>query len=83
MRLSMRWAGRSRVALEDGPGALFGIVQGGMYDDLRRESLGMLSEIGFDGYAIGGLSVGEPKEEMDRVLEALMPHMPAARARAT
>ena len=81
MQLSMRWAERSRTAHGEGPGALFGIVQGGMYDDLRRESLGLLEDIGFPGYAIGGLSVGEPKEEMDAVLEALMPHMPPAHPR--
>ena len=55
---------------------LFGIVQGGMYEDLRRVSLDGLQEIGFDGYAIGGLSVGESKEDMQRVMEALLPHMP-------
>ena len=81
MQLSMRWAERSRAAHGDGPGALFGIVQGGMYDDLRRESLAVLEDIGFPGYAIGGLSVGEPKEEMDRVLEGLLPHMPPGRPR--
>ena len=81
MHLSMRWAERSRAAHGDGPGALFGIVQGGMYDDLRRESLAVLEDIGFPGYAIGGLSVGEPKEEMDRVLEGLLPHMPPGRPR--
>ncbi len=61
--------------------ALFGIVQGGMYCDLRRESLERLVAIGFDGYAIGGLSVGESKEDMARVLEGLMPLMPADRPR--
>ncbi len=81
MHLSMRWAERSRTAHGDGPGALFGIVQGGMYDDLRRESLAALEEIGFPGCAIGGLSVGEPKEEMDRVLEALLPAMPPGQPR--
>ncbi len=81
MRLSMRWAERSRAAHAGGSGALFGIVQGGMYEDLRRESLDMLTEMGFPGYAIGGLSVGEPKEEMDRVLDALLSHMPGARPR--
>lgn len=81
MRLSMRWAERSRAAHGEGPGALFGIVQGGMYDDLRRESLALLEDIGFPGYAIGGLSVGEPKEEMDRVLEALLPEMPPGQPR--
>ena len=81
MHLSMRWAERSKAAFEGAGGALFGIVQGGMHDDLRRESLATLTETGFDGYAVGGLSVGEPKEEMDRVLEALMPHMPPTRPR--
>jgi len=81
MELSLRWARRSRAAHGDNPAALFGIVQGGMYPALRRESLAGLVEIGFDGYAIGGLSVGEPKEEMHRVLEALGPAMPADRPR--
>ena len=76
MELSRRWAARSRTAHGDSPSALFGIVQGGMYDDLRRESLEGLLEIGFDGYAIGGLSVGEPKDEMMAVLDGLGPHMP-------
>lgn len=78
MQLSLRWAGRSRVAHGDSASALFGIVQGGMYEDLRRESLEGLMAIGFDGYAIGGLSVGEPKEDMLAVLEGLQPHMPEA-----
>ena len=82
MRLSTRWAKRCRDAHGDGnDGALFGIVQGGMYDDLRRESLAALIDIGFDGYAIGGLSVGEPKAEMNAVLDALTPRMPAAAPR--
>jgi queuine tRNA-ribosyltransferase len=83
MALSLRWAERSRRAFEahraDGvnPGArLFGIVQGGMYDDLRAASLQGLRSIGFDGYAIGGLSVGESKAEMDAVLSQLLPRMP-------
>lgn len=76
MELSRRWAARSRTAHGDSPSALFGIVQGGMYDDLRRESLEGLLEIGFDGYAIGGLSVGESKDEMMAVLDGLGPHMP-------
>ena len=76
MELSRRWAARSRTAHGDSRSALFGIVQGGMYDDLRRESLEGLVEIGFDGYAIGGLSVGEPKDEMMAVLDGLGPHMP-------
>jgi len=82
MELSMRWAVRSRDAFNrlkagDTDAALFGIVQGGVYDDLRRESLASLVGIGFDGYAVGGLAVGEPKEERDRVLEAIVPQMPA------
>ena len=76
MQLSMRWAKRSKVAHADNPAALFGIVQGGMYPDLRLESLHALTDIGFDGYAIGGLSVGETKTEMLTVLDALSPHMP-------
>ena len=81
MRLSMRWAKQCRDTHGDHTGALFGIVQGGMYDDLRRESLAALVDIGFDGYAIGGLSVGESKVEMNAVLDALMPHMPATAPR--
>jgi queuine tRNA-ribosyltransferase len=77
MELSLRWARRSRIAHGDNPAALFGIVQGGMYADLRAQSLAGLQEIGFDGYAIGGLSVGEPKDEMMAVLDALQPLMPA------
>lgn len=76
MELSLRWAKRSRVAHGDSDAALFGIVQGGMYGDLRARSLEGLVEIGFDGYAIGGLSVGEPKDEMLAVLESLQPLMP-------
>lgn len=81
MELSLRWAARSRQAHGDNPSALFGIVQGGMYDGLRRRSLDGLMEIGFDGYAIGGLSVGETEEERHRVLDGLMPHMPVQRPR--
>jgi len=77
MELSMRWARRSRQAHGDSPAALFGIVQGGMYETLRMESLAALTDIGFDGYAIGGLSVGEPKADMLRVLDGLAPRMPA------
>ncbi len=79
MRMSLRWARRSRQAfLELGnPNALFGIIQGGMYEDLRDESLAGLVDIGFEGYAIGGLSVGEPKEDMMRVLAHVAPRMPA------
>lgn len=81
MRLSLRWAQRSKDAHGDNPAALFGIVQGGMYEDLRQESAEKLKQIGFDGYAIGGLSVGEPKEDMLRVLEATEPHLPKDRPR--
>lgn len=81
MRLSMRWAERSREAHGDSAAALFGIVQGGMFEDLRLESLAGLRNLGFDGYAIGGLSVGEPKDERARVLDALLPEMPADRPR--
>jgi queuine tRNA-ribosyltransferase len=88
MLLSMRWARRCRDAFDRGreesvnPGAkLFGIVQGGMYENLRQVSLEGLLEIGFDGYAIGGLSVGESKEDMDRVLSALLPLMPGGSPR--
>ncbi len=81
MALSLRWGKRSKDAHGDNPSALFGIVQGGMYDDLRAESLAGLVDIGFDGYAIGGLSVGEPKEDMLRVLQGLRPLMPADKPR--
>ena len=81
MQLSLRWARRSRDAHADSPAALFGIVQGGMYPDLRQESLDGLTEIGFDGYAIGGLSVGEPHDERDRVLDVTVPQLPADRPR--
>ncbi len=77
MELSMRWARRSKEAFAGNPNSLFGIIQGGMYNDLRSESLDRLLEIGFDGYAIGGLAVGEPKEKRDEVLEHLAPLMPA------
>jgi queuine tRNA-ribosyltransferase len=81
MELSLRWAERSKRAHQGQPGALFGIVQGGMYEQLRRESLAGLKQIGFDGYALGGLSVGEPKEEMLRVLDSIAPDLPADRPR--
>jgi queuine tRNA-ribosyltransferase len=79
MRMSLRWAKRSTDEFQQGgnPNALFGIVQGGMFEALRDESLAGLKEIGFDGFAIGGLSVGEPKEEMMRVLEHTGPQLPA------
>jgi queuine tRNA-ribosyltransferase len=81
MRLSMRWALRSKRAHEGNPNLLFGIVQGGMYEDLRDESLGELTKIGFDGYAVGGVSVGEPKEDMARVVTHTGPRLPADRPR--
>ena len=80
MRLSMRWARRSRASFRS-ENALFGIVQGGMYEPLREESLEELKTIGFDGYAVGGLAVGEPKEERSRILAHLVPRMPAERPR--
>lgn len=76
MELSLRWAKRSKQAHADNPSALFGIVQGGMHGELRTISAQGLLEIGFDGYAIGGLSVGEPKEERDHVLEVTTPLLP-------
>ncbi len=81
MELSLRWAERSKVAHEGNPAALFGIVQGGMYEELRDQSLKGLTDIGFDGYAIGGLSVGEPKEDMIRILDHLPPKMPEDKPR--
>jgi len=83
MELSLRWSARSRSAYDalPGSGTLFGIVQGGMHEALRLASLEGLERIGFDGLAIGGLSVGEPEEERHRVLDALVPSMPAARPR--
>ncbi len=81
MRLSLRWAARSKAAHEGNPNALFGIVQGGMFEYLRNESLAELVKIGFDGYAIGGLSVGEPKEDMRRILEHTAPLLPADKPR--
>ncbi len=81
MQLSLRWAKRSKDAHSGNPNALFGIVQGGMYESLRSESLKGLVDIGFDGYAIGGLSVGEPKEDMIRILDHLGPEMPGDKPR--
>ncbi|MDD3518372.1 MAG: tRNA guanosine(34) transglycosylase Tgt [Chromatiales bacterium] len=81
MELSLRWAERSKVAHGDNPSALFGIVQGGMYPELRARSLEGLTAIGFDGYAIGGLSVGEGEDERHHVLDHLMPSMPQDRPR--
>jgi len=83
MRLSMRWARRSRDEhnKQENSNALFGIVQGGMYEDLRDESLAGLDDIGFDGMAIGGLSVGEPKEDMVRILAHTAPKLPTHKPR--
>lgn len=81
MRLSLRWAKRSKEAHGDSPSALFGIIQGGMYESLRDESLAALAEMDFDGYAVGGLSVGEPKDDMMRVLKHIAPKMPADKPR--
>jgi queuine tRNA-ribosyltransferase len=83
MRLSLRWAKRSRQEFDrrENPNALFGIVQGGMFEPLRDESAAGLVDIGFDGYAIGGLSVGEPKEEMLRILAHVAPRLPPGRPR--
>ena len=88
MRLSLRWAERSRRAFDAGtraaegnPNALFGIVQGGMVEDLREESLAGLARIGFDGHAIGGLSVGESKREMRRIMTHTAPRLPADKPR--
>jgi len=83
MQLSLRWARRSRDEFEraGNRNALFGIVQGGMFERLRDESAAGLADIGFDGYAIGGLSVGEPKEEMLRVLAHTAPRLPQDKPR--
>ncbi len=81
MELSLRWAARSRVAHGDNPNALFGIVQGGMYEALRERSLEGLQAIGFDGYAVGGLSVGEPAEDRLRILDFLAGRLPEDRPR--
>ena len=83
MELSLRWSARSRRAFDAEPGAgvLFGIIQGGMHADLRQASLAGLEEIGFEGLAIGGLSVGEPPAERGRILAGLLPLMPAHKPR--
>src|SRR5258707_14502546 len=88
MRLSLRWAERSKREFDAGaraaegkPNALFGIVQGGMVEHLRDESLAGLTNIGFDGYAIGGLSVGESKREMRRIMAHTAPRLPPDRPR--
>ncbi len=83
MELSLRWARRSRAAFDElgNPNALFGIVQGGMHESLRDASREGLAAVGFDGYAIGGLSVGEPKDEMLRILAHTAPRLPADKPR--
>jgi queuine tRNA-ribosyltransferase len=83
MELSLRWAQRSRDEFQrlENPNALFGIVQGGMFEHLRAESAAALAEMDFPGYAIGGVSVGEPKEEMQRIMAHTPPHLPAHKPR--
>jgi queuine tRNA-ribosyltransferase len=81
MRLSLRWAERSKRAHAGNASALFGIVQGGMFEELRDESLNELTRVGFDGYAIGGLSVGETKRDMMRMLKHTAPQLPADKPR--
>ncbi|MFQ3188805.1 MAG: queuine tRNA-ribosyltransferase [Gammaproteobacteria bacterium] len=81
MEMSLRWAARSKAAHADNPNALFGIVQGGIYPDLRRESALGLTDIGFDGYAIGGLSVGEPADERNETLDHCLPNLPTDKPR--
>ncbi|WP_345888663.1 tRNA guanosine(34) transglycosylase Tgt [Shewanella algae] len=83
MQMSLRWAKRSRDEFDrlENPNSLFGIIQGSVYEDLRDESLKGLLEIGFDGYAVGGLAVGEPKADMHRVLEHVCPQIPADKPR--
>jgi queuine tRNA-ribosyltransferase len=81
MRLSLRWAARSKAAHTGNPNALYGIVQGGMYERLRDESTRELIALDFDGYAIGGLSVGEPKDDMARILRHTAPQLPADKPR--
>jgi queuine tRNA-ribosyltransferase len=81
MRLSLRWAARSKAAHAGNPNALYGIVQGGMYEGLRDESARELVRMDFDGYAIGGLSVGEPKDEMARILAHTAPQLPTDKPR--
>jgi queuine tRNA-ribosyltransferase len=81
MQLSLRWAERSKEAFAGSRNALFGIVQGGVYEDLRDACLEGLTRIGFDGYAVGGLAVGEPREARERVLAHTAPRLPAERPR--
>ena len=81
LRMSLRWAARSKAAHAGSSNALFGIVQGSVYPSLRHRSAEALKAIGFDGYAIGGLAVGEPEEERNRILEAVEPMLPADKPR--
>ena len=81
MNLSLRWAKRCRSAFTSDKSSLFGIIQGGIFDDLREESLEGLMNIDFEGYAIGGLSVGEPKMEMQKVINNIVPKMPEDKPR--
>ncbi|MHB1351992.1 MAG: tRNA guanosine(34) transglycosylase Tgt [Thiobacillus sp.] len=81
MRMSLRWAARSKAAHAGNPNALYGIVQGGMYEALRDESARELIDMDFDGYAIGGLSVGEPKDDMTRILAHTAPQLPVGKPR--
>jgi queuine tRNA-ribosyltransferase len=81
MELSLRWAERSKKAHEGNDAALFGIVQGGVYADLRTQSAEGLKQLDFDGYAVGGLAVGEPPEERERTLEAICPQLPEDKPR--
>ena len=81
MQLSLRWAERSRRAHEGNDAALFGIVQGGVFPELRTQSVRGLVDIGFDGYAVGGLAVGEPEAERNHMLEHTCPQLPTDRPR--
>ena len=81
MQLSLRWAERCKKAHQGNPAALFGIVQGGMYPRLREDSAKTLTELGFDGYAIGGLSVGEPEDERNKMLDVTLPVLPEDKPR--
>jgi queuine tRNA-ribosyltransferase len=81
MELSLRWAERSKRAHEGNDAALFGIVQGGLYPELRTRSAEGLRQIGFDGYAVGGLAVGEPAAEREKTLEAICPQLPEDKPR--
>ncbi len=81
MQLSLRWAARCKTAHQGNDSALFGIVQGGMYEALRHESAAGLTTLGFDGYAIGGLSVGEPMAERNQVLDFTVPQLPSDKPR--